>query len=383
MNLSKFIFNGLLVIKQWAHADVLNSGDFLYLMRNDTVTKVLMLGSEEWEWNFSNVNLPDSPPHSIGQAEKVVRLMESILIERDIELHIVQGSKGQMPIISKTPTINTTLHYWPIYWAYGTEDYKINSKQGNKLSDPRQGQGIIPLKIATTLLNKGHKHRCQLMDVLQRDNFLSKNGIYFSWHNHEVKRCTITNPGGYKFLYWKESDREYFLDSSFEYQSPINQEHPTPREAYLGAIHIVSESQAEGIFWTEKTWNPIKWGVPFVIISGCCINKDLELYGFELYTELFDYKFDEHPSYTDRLEDFMSQLTELRKKYSYRGGLQDLRRLVEPKVHRNRERLKEIIFNRKFIPPIVLSLLEQHGAHKEDWEIFHMNMQHNIHKENK
>jgi len=59
MNLSKFIFNGLLVIKQWAHADVLSSGDFLYLMRNDTVTKVLMLGSEEWEWNFSNVNLPD------------------------------------------------------------------------------------------------------------------------------------------------------------------------------------------------------------------------------------------------------------------------------------------------------------------------------------
>jgi hypothetical protein len=383
MNLSKFIFNGLLVIKQWAHADVLSSGDFLYLMRNDTVTKVLMLGSEEWEWNFSNVNLPDSPSHSIGQAEKVVRLMESILIERDIELHIVQGSKGPMPRFSKTPTINTTLHYWPIYWAYGTEDYKNNSKQGNKLSDPRQGQDIIPLKIATTLLNKGHKHRCQLMDVLQRDDFLSKNGIYFSWHNHEVKRCTINNPDGYKFLYWKENDRQYFLDNTFESISPINQEHPTPREAYLGAIHIVSESQAEGIFWTEKTWNPIKWGVPFVIISGCCINKDLELYGFELYTELFDYKFDEHPSYLDRLEDFMSQLTELRKKYSYRGGLQDLRRLVEPKVHRNRERLKEIIFNRKFIPPIVLSLLEQHGAHKEDWEIFHMNMQHNTHKENK
>ena len=239
------------------------------------------------------------------------------------------------------------------------------------------------MKIATTLLNKGHIHRCQLMDVLQRDGFLSKNGIYFSWHNHEVKRCTINNPDGYKFLYWKENDRQYFLDNTFESISPINQEHPTPREAYLGAIHIVSESQAEGIFWTEKTWNPIKWGVPFVIISGCCINKDLELYGFELYTELFDYKFDEHPSYSDRLEDFMSQLTELRKKYSYRGGLQDLRRLVEPKVHRNRERLKEIIFNRKFIPPIVLSLLEQHGAHKEDWEIFHMNMQHNTHKENK
>ncbi len=374
MEHSRFIFNGLLIIKQWTHNDEIESGDILFLMRNETVKEVLFLGGEEWEMNFANVKLPTSPANYPGQAEKVVREIENILIKRKIQLHIIQGSKGPMPGVTKTPTINTTLHYWPLFWAYGSEQYRFNSTQGDKLIDKRQGEHIEPLKLATTFINKGHVHRCYLMDLLARDNYLSKNGIYFSWHNNEVKRGSITSPKEYNFIHWKESGKKVLLDSTFNIKEPISDFHPTPLAAYLGAIHIVSESQQDGIFWTEKTFNPIRWGIPFVIISGAGMNRDLELYGFELYTELFDYGFDDLNLYKDRLEVFLSELSKLRKKYDYKGGLKEIRRLVEPKVHRNRERLKEIILTHKFIPPILYSMMEKYGKHKEDWELFDMNM---------
>jgi len=73
-------------------------------------------------------------------------------------------------------------------------------------------------------------------------------------------------------------------------------------------IDLVCETHTSNLFFTEKTWKPfLAERIPlFVTAPGAY--QQLRDWGFEDYTELFDYGFDKKLNLEDRIEDIIGQL---------------------------------------------------------------------------
>ena len=366
--------NGLLILRQWQDNALFTSGTLFDTINNaikhnrNSVKEILFFNAEEWEFNWSDIKTdPDQPRFAEDADLNSIREMEKLLIERDIQLHIVYGSRGQI-VPKPIPVENTTTHYWPMFWLYGSLLY--HSDKESNILNPRLGTNIVPNKIGTCMMNRAHNHRMELMDTFAKDSLLD-NALHYTWHNDRV-----TTEGEYKFKHWEDNNKVYsfpgdkFIGSGNQYSiSP-------PEEIWKGAIHIISESQPDGIFWTEKTFNAINWAVPFVIAGGRHINKMLTTYGFELYDELFDYSFDACSPYSQRINGISVQLKKLNDKYLYSdnfNSFNEIKKLTEEKVIRNRKNYQRILKEHKFIPQILKRLIKQYGKHDNDWEMLDLN----------
>jgi hypothetical protein len=206
----------------------------------------------------------------------------------------------------------------------------------------------------------------ELMDTFAKDSLLD-NALHYTWHNDRD-----TTEGEYKFKHWEDNNKVYSFPGD-KFKGSANQYSTSPpEEIWKGAIHIISESQPDGIFWTEKTFNAINWAVPFVIAGGRHINKMLTTYGFELYDELFDYTFDAYSPYSRRINGISAQLKKLNDKYLYSdnfNNFNEIKKLTEEKVIRNRKNYQRILKEHKFIPQILKRLIKQYGKHDNDWDM--------------
>ncbi len=72
-----------------------------------------------------------------------------------------------------------------------------------------------------------------------------------------------------------------------------------PMEYLQSNIDLVLEADIDTLFITEKTWKPIVFKKPFIIYGGKGIHTKLKELGFKLYTELFDYSFDNEDNRLD------------------------------------------------------------------------------------
>ena len=61
-------------------------------------------------------------------------------------------------------------------------------------------------------------------------------------------------------------------------------------------------------FFTEKTWKPIVYKRPFLLLGVPEINQTLKYLNFELYDEIFDYSFDSETDDLKRLHMFWEQI---------------------------------------------------------------------------
>ena len=97
-----------------------------------------------------------------------------------------------------------------------------------------------------------------------------------------------------------------------------------PSEYWESIIDLVGEAYTIGSSLTEKTFKPLYWKKPFIIIGGPGIHTFLKDNGFELYDEIFDYSFDNEP-FRVRWKSIMGQMknildmkiTDLEKKINY------------------------------------------------------------------
>lgn len=80
-----------------------------------------------------------------------------------------------------------------------------------------------------------------------------------------------------------------------------------PCEYWESVIDLVGESYTIGSSLTEKTFKPLYWKKPFLILGGPGVHSFLKENGFELYDEIFDYSFDKKP-FRLRWESIMNQI---------------------------------------------------------------------------
>ena len=87
--------------------------------------------------------------------------------------------------------------------------------------------------------------------------------------------------------------------------------HFYPVQAFPVCCDIILESYFATpgpTFFTEKTWKPIVYKRPFLLLGVPEINQTLKKLGFELYDEIFHYSFDNQPDDLKRLKMFWEQI---------------------------------------------------------------------------
>lgn len=346
----------LLVIKQWHHGLIFRDDKLYTLIKNSNYKCILFFCAEEFELILNNEPITLS---FAGQNETVLHY-EKLFLEKDIEVHFIFGSKGPNNINNPIPIANCSIHYWDTFWFYGnlmySHDRNVSLKKPLEYPFP-------PTKLFTSMINKGHTHRCEFMDSLAERQLLDQT--HYSWH------CTNIDPR-YEFKHWKDGRKVTKFNDGYE--KTLDHSAQFPRELWEGAVHLVSESTPSVNFWTEKTCNAIYFGLPFIIQGGYRTNLDLKLYGFEIFEELFNYSFDIFMASEYRLAGLITNLVELKHRFDSPGGLEEIRDLVRPKLIHNRKVYEDIITNRKYIPRILQDLSNRFANGRDIDEVFELGL---------
>ena len=215
---------------------------------------------------------------------------------------VVSGHENNPNILDK----NVNWEYakvirWPLYWLTETlvrlsrtcnDQYNLENSYNIFSNSPN-----VPVEYKYTFicLNKRPKeHRYILMDKLSKFNLLQNNAVTYREHYFSAR---------YKLKNWTET--LLFLDQENEHfvQEKI------PKEYHYSFMQVVSETDDDVFFLTEKTAVPIFLYKPFLVASNQHYHKTLKEFGFELYDEIFDYSFDNIQNTEERFEALLSNVT--------------------------------------------------------------------------
>ena len=158
--------------------------------------------------------------------------------------------------------------------------------------------------------------------------------------NYEIEKETLDN-----FF----NSLPYTLDVEFQpgYSTPLFD--TVPLDIFnTSAAALVTESLANdwsntSLFYSEKTWKPMWYGLPVLIAAQREANAHLKTLGFELYDEVFDYEFDKVIDQNKRMLLISEQVKYLNKNSNWKNW----NHILKEKILYNRNILEKNSFNRK------------------------------------
>ena len=132
----------------------------------------------------------------------------------------------------------------------------------------------------------------------------------------------------------------------------FNQE-TMPIEFNQSFMQLVTESDSDITFFTEKTATPILLNKPFLVASNQNFHSRLREFGFADYDELFDYSFDNESDITLRYEGLIENI----KRYASfdKQQLKKLHDSIFDKLLYNKQQAMNIINN---IPPEIAEIVD-------------------------
>lgn len=218
---------------------------------------------------------------------------------------------------------------------------------------------IIKPGFDTIFLNfngKPHYHRCLTVDKLFEHDLVKYGKV--SWNNLRYKM----NDGSYashdyKFKFWEEKIMKVDNYSNFEITSDIME-----TSTFMA---LVSESNDDLFFVTEKTFRSLLIGQIFYCIGSKGQNLKLKEFGFELYDEIFDYSFDLENTIEQRVEGVVTNLKKL-----INADLYSLYNKVLPKIEYNQKLCFDYLKNDPFIPEKMVSLFKSNPEKFYDSGVF-------------
>ena len=253
--------------------------------------------------------------------------------EKSIEFVMIHGSfpdKVYNDYCDSMGLEYSQIQYWPTFWVSWTE-------QCLKWTFPYKT--YTPTKEYKypfiSLNNKGHVHRCMLIDHLARHNLLDKGIV--THHNF----MTTHN---YPFKYYDGSIRTIDDDFATKLDSFL-----LPEQFHDSFLHVVGEATTSVNIISEKTLIPILLKKPFISLGKEGFNKCLTDLGFELYTELFDYSFDNETDTESRASMVADNVNSIVGK-----DYNKLYELIKHKILHNYNRAQEIIHDINYIHPLAI-----------------------------
>jgi len=221
--------------------------------------------------------------------------------------------------VSKYP--NVRLHVWHNHWLF----FSFGHSEKSSYKESK-----VPDALFTCMNHAPHFHRIMMVDMLEKHGLLDSN--YYSWHSTDFE-------SPYNPKYWtpsvKKLDGDYKL---FEF----------PEEMFRSVIDLVTESQDQVPFITEKTYNAILRKKPFVVLGCPGMHAELERQGFKLPHDVIDYSFDKETDTLKRAEMVALELKRLSK-----FDLGELQESLRETVEFNRKHALEVLRRQEGIPDVM------------------------------
>jgi len=206
---------------------------------------------------------------------------------------------------------NIKMIYWETFWFNRTYNVwkphiEYNKQKNLDIDNVRNAEHLTDFKYPyITLNNISKNHRCLIMDLLAKHNLIERGAIAWRDIRRNCDEIRHTFPEGmtdsefcnYPYKYWKP--KRLILDQDIN--DRFLQE-TMPLEFNQSFMQLVTESDDEVIFFSEKTATPLLLNKIFLIAGAPYIHEVLKTFGFELYDELFDYRFDSIKDNNDRFE---------------------------------------------------------------------------------
>lgn len=263
---------------------------------------------------------------------------------------LVTGASRFNTSQSFTTTIN-----WDTYWFY-----KVN----------RVAPDLIPKFYDyehhfICMNGRIRNHRMMLIDSLYKEELFKYARI--SWLNFSEKQEIQ-----YEFKYW--SPETLYIDINEELidgangnfitlmQSPtkhakLGMQYTPPNEYYKSFMQVVTETDIHTHFITEKTVIPLILQKPFLALATPDFHGTLTKYGFKLYEEIFDYKFDSEKSLEKRIEGIVKNLKTITS-WSFTECKKSYDKILDKLIY-NRELAVSIARNSLLVPNVYLENKDQ------------------------
>ena len=208
----------------------------------------------------------------------------------------------------------STFWFMRTYTVWNTpSNLALNLKKNIDIRDLNYGKDIAEFKYTYISTNNIAKvHRCIIMDLLAKNNLIDKGAIAwrdilhsFDNDRHLYPDLTDSERSNFNYQHWKP--KRMFLD--FDLNS-FHQE-TVPDQFNKSFMQLVTESDEEVVFFSEKTATPILLNKPFLVAGAVNHHKELNKLGFVNYDEIFDYSFDLEPNIRIRYEMLLENLTRI------------------------------------------------------------------------
>lgn len=223
---------------------------------------------------------------------------------------------------------------WPMWtWQYSYFNYiHYENKQDTNIDS-----------LYVCLNRKSKYHRCMLADEFAKHDLINKG--YFTWHRLDVSD---------NHLPYKPYNFKYFDNKKRQIEDINNNEIPYANEGFVvtgdyftkGLVHILPEAIVDDcMFIGGKFAKVCLHNRPYLFLGTKGIHKLIKNLGFELYTELFDYSFDEEKNTSARVSGIVDNLLNLQNK-----NLNVLYNIIKDKLAYNRNHFISLIKNKDNIP---------------------------------
>lgn len=248
---------------------------------------------------------------------------QSVLKRQSIQLEFMLGRlSSNIDYLDDMP--NVTITTWPTYWIHHTwhKTHKETIKKVRNIN-----------KLYISLNNRGHYHRCAMMEELAKRDLIRYGHI--SWHKKEMLE---------KFPFRAFKNHRMILDD-YDMGSDGACQEMLPEHYFKTVFNLVVESTTTSPFLTEKTWSAVLAKKPFIVLGAHGIHEYIKELGFKLYDELFDYSFDSNLDLQERITSICDQIDNLSDK-DYKSLYQQSKATVKY----NYNKLHEIINSKHTIP---------------------------------
>lgn len=262
---------------------------------NHTGTDLISVINENTD--LTNIIFIAPEEHEVGslfQDLYTYTLLDGYLNYNHIAYDIIVSVCNNFDLNHKWPYKDqSNFHFWDDFFIYMTLNY--NWLHGIK----PLGHSTKITKHFTSLNGRAHSWRCMFVDYMYKEGLFDHG--YVSWHNSDNFEYD------YKFKFWTPKiinfDKNWVKSTNGIFDIFL----PPEEEFQNSLFSIISESHADVLKVTEKTYLPIFHKRPFIVYGPQHFHKFLKLQGFVLFDEIFDYGFDEIEDNELRCQEMMKQ----------------------------------------------------------------------------
>lgn len=248
----------------------------------------------------------------------------SLINQKNVTFFALFGSPFEQNFYDNDRSNNIKILGWPTSLLHYTDRYIKNINSNDEFEN-----------LFICLNRRSHTHRSKLIDSLFKNDLFQYGKI--SWRQVD----TILN--NHIFEHWKETKMEINgHDDDFYFDSKC-------------FLNLVSESNSERLFFSEKTFKPILGEQVFLCYGFPNQNIYLKKYGFELYDEIFDYEFDSDSLIENRIDGIIKNINKLKTHKP-----EELYDLIKEKIKYNKNNAISILKNDCYISNEIRDLFHRH-----------------------